>query len=153
MERLDFIRRLFRLYAKSTEKNIDLIRDYDLELSEEQHIDWEYMLKLVEKSELNSLPTPKYLKSLFPKCRIEVPGDYKYNDGFGILKLKTDFYEICMLYNTLTLEQIEQMYKNQHGNNFISFKYYPAGFTIIGRKIYEDVWNGDKFTLKLYETI
>ena len=37
------------LYGKSADKNIDLIKDYDLVLSEEQNIDWAKMLRLVDE--------------------------------------------------------------------------------------------------------
>lgn len=137
MERLDFIRKLFMLYGKSADKNIDLIKDYDLVLSEEQNIDWAKMLRLVEKSDINSLPSPKYLKSLFPKCRIEIEGQYKFDDGTGVLKLKDRFYVFDMWHVTHTIDEIYNHYKNKYGESFISFKYYPPNFKVIGRKIFD----------------
>lgn len=137
MERLEFIRHLFMLYGKSTEKNIDLIRDYDVVLSEEQNIDWDKMLRLVEKSDLNSLPSPKYLKNLFPKCKQEFEGQYRYDSGKAVLKLKDRFYDIDMWHVTSTLEEIANNYKNKYGSSFVSFKYYPEDFIIMGRKIYK----------------
>jgi hypothetical protein len=137
MERLDFIRKLFILYGKSTEKNIDLIRDYDLALSEEQNIDWAKMLRLVEKSDLNSLPNPKYLKSLFPKCKIEIDGQYKYDSGTGVLRLKDRFCVFDMWHTTHTIEEITRNFKNKYEGNFVSFKYYPENFKIIGRNIFD----------------
>lgn len=142
MERLEFIRKLFILYGKSTDKNIDLIRDYDLALSEAQNIDWDKMLKQVEKSELNSLPTPKWLKALFPKCQKEYEGQYKYDSGTSVLKLKDRFYTYDMWHVTHTLEEIERNFKKKYGDNFVSFKYYPDEYTIIGNKIY--LWQNGK---------
>lgn len=149
MERLDFIRQLFILYGKSTEKNIDLIRDYDLALSGEQNIDWEKMLRLVEKSELNSLPNPKFLKSLLPKCKIEIEGQYKYDSGKVIVKLKDRFYTYDIWQLNKTLEDCEKYYKGRFGSNFVSFVYYPPEFTIMGRNIYRRVNN----KMELYEVI
>ena len=137
MERLDFIRKLFMLYGKSTDKNIDLIKDYDLVLSEEQNIDWAKMLRLVEKSDINSLPSPKYLKSLFPKCRIEIEGQYQYDEGTGVLKLKDRFYVFDMWHNTHTIDEIYNHYKKKYGKNFVSFKYYPPEFFISGNKVFD----------------
>lgn len=154
MERLDFIRKLFILYGKSTEKSIDLIRDYDLALSEEQNIDWDRMLRLVEKSDLNSLPNPKYLKSLFPKCKIEIEGQYKYKGGNAVLTLKREnkpnlFYVFPMDFAEHTIEEYYNKYRQKYGYSFLDFKYYPPNFEIIGRKIYDTSTE----PMQLYEVI
>lgn len=155
MERLDFIRKLFMLYGKSADKNIDLIKDYDLILSEEQNIDWAKMLRLVEKSDINSLPSPKYLKSLFPKCKIEVAGQYRYDDGNIVYVLRDDarkkrtghhlFYTVPLWHETRTIGEIEKVYRNKYGDRLLSFKYYPENFEIIGNKIYKTIISREMF--------
>lgn len=137
MERLDFIRELFMLYGKSADKNIDLIRNYDVKLSKEQNIDWNKMYKLVEKDEMNSLPNPKYLLSLLPSCRIEIPGQYKNDEGTSVLKLKDRFYVYDMWHNTRTIDELHNYYKNKNGDNFVWFKYYPPEFFVMGNNIYD----------------
>ena len=163
MERLDFIRKLFLLYGKSTDKNTDLIRDYDLALSENPNIDWDKMYRQVEKSELTTLPNPKYLKSLFPKCMLDIEGQYKFNSGNCVLVLKDDklkkrtghnrFYVFDMWHVTNTLEEIRNFYKRKYGKNFISCVYYPDNFTIIGNKIYKTVIKDGAEGLEEYDVI
>jgi hypothetical protein len=54
-----------------------------------------------------------------------------------------------MWHVTRTIEEIANHYKNKYGSSFVSFKYYPPEFTIMGRNIYHYV-NGKR---ELYEKI
>lgn len=148
MERLDFIRKLFSSYGKSTEKNIDLIKEYDSQLSEYRYVDWDKMYRLVDNSDIKNLPDPRTLRHDFiPKCQKQIEGQYRYDNGNIVIVLKDDarkkrtghnmFYVIPLWHETRTLEEIENLYKRKYGNSLLGFTYYPEEYSIIDNRIFD----------------
>lgn len=147
MTRLEFLREIFKFFGKNDE---ELLKAYDMALTTKDKIDWDKLYKKVITSvESRYLPAPKWFISLLPNYIIQDEGQYRYDDGQSVLRLTDRFYVFDMWHVTRTIEEIANHYKNKYGSSFVSFKYYPPEFTIIGRNIYHYV-NGKR---ELYEKI
>jgi hypothetical protein len=147
LTRLEFLREIFKFFGKNDE---ELLKAYDMALTTKDKIDWDKLYKKVITSvESRYLPAPKWFISLLPNYIIQDKGQYRYDDGQSVLRLTDRFYVFDMWHVTRTIEEIANHYKNKYGSNFVSFKYYPPEFTIMGRNIYHYV-NGKR---ELYEKI
>lgn len=147
MTRLEFLREIFNFFGKKDE---DLLRAYDIALTTKNNIDWQGLYKkVITEAESRYLPAPKWFLSMMPSFVITNPGQYRYEDGQSVLRLTDRFYVFDMWHVTRTIEEIANHYKNKYGSSFVSFKYYPPEFTIMGRNIYHYV-NGKR---ELYEKI
>lgn len=147
MTRIEFLKEIFKFFGKNDE---ELLKAYDMALTTKDKIDWDKLYKKVITSvESRYLPAPKWFISLLPNYIIQDEGQYRYDDGQSVLRLKDRFYVFDMWHVNKTLEEIERHYKNKYGSSFVSFKYYPPEFTIMGRNIYHYV-NGKR---ELYEKI
>lgn len=147
MTRIEFLKEIFKFFGKNDE---ELLKAYDMALTTKDKIDWDKLYKKVITSvESRYLPAPKWFISLLPNYIIQDEGQYRYDDGQSVLRLTDRFYVFDMWHVTRTLEEIANHYKNKYGSSFVSFKYYPPEFTIMGRNIYHYV-NGKR---ELYEKI
>lgn len=147
MNRIEFLQEIFKFFGKKDE---DLLRTYDIALTTKDDIDWQKLYKkVITEAESRYLPAPKWFLSMMPSFVITKPGQYRYDDGTGVLRLTDRFYVFDMWHVTHTIEQISNHYKNKYGSNFISFVYYPPEFTVMGRNIYRRVNN----KMELYEVI
>lgn len=147
MTRIEFLKEIFKFFGKNDE---ELLKAYDMALTTKDKIDWDKLYKKVITSvESRYLPAPKWFISLLPNYIIQDEGQYRYDDGQSVLRLTDRFYVFDMWHVTRTIEEIANHYKNKYGSSFVSFKYYPPEFTIIGRNIYHYV-NGKR---ELYEKI
>lgn len=147
MTRIEFLKEIFKFFGKNDE---ELLKAYDMALTTKDKIDWDKLYKKVITSvESRYLPAPKWFISLLPNYIIQDEGQYRYDDGQSVLRLTDRFYVFDMWHVTRTIEEIANHYKNKYGSSFVSFKYYPPEFTIIGRNIYRYV-NGKR---ELYEKI
>lgn len=135
MTRLEFLQEIFKFFGK---KDDDLLKTYDIALTTKDNIDWQKLYKkVITEAESRYLPAPKWFLGMMPSFIITEPGQYKYDDGTGVLKLKDRFYVFDMWHVTHTIDEIYNHYKNKYGESFISFKYYPPNFKVIGRKIFD----------------
>lgn len=135
MNREEFLRNIFSFFGKNDE---DLLRTYDLALTTREQIDWDKLYKKVITEVVSRyLPAPSWFIAMFPCCPLKVDGQYKYDSGTGVLRLKDRFYVFDMWHTTHTTEEISRNFKNKYEGNFISFKYYPENFKIIGRNIFD----------------
>lgn len=147
MTRLEFLQEIFKFFGKKDE---DLLRTYDIALTTKDNIDWDKLYKkVITEVESRYLPAPKWFLGMMPSFIITEPGQYRYDDGQSVLRLTDRFYVFDMWHVTRTIEEIGNYYKNKYGRSFVSFKYYPPEFTIIGSNIYHYV-NGKR---ELYEKI
>ena len=147
MTRLEFLQEIFKFFGKKDE---DLLRTYDIALTTKDNIDWQKLYKkVITEAESRYLPAPKWFLGMMPSFIITEPGQYRYDAGQSVLRLTDRFYVFDMWHVTRTLEEIANHYKNKYGSSFVSFKYYPPEFTIMGRNIYHYV-NGKR---ELYEKI
>ena len=146
MTRLKFLQEVFKFFGKNDE---DLLRTYDIALTTKENIDWDKLYKKVlTEAESRYLPAPSWFISKFPNCIKIDDGDYRYEGGIGVLLLKDEklkkrtghnrFYTFDFWHTTHTLEEIENNFKNKYGNKFISFKYYPAGYSVISNRIFDN---------------
>jgi hypothetical protein len=141
------LKEIFKFFGKNDE---ELLKAYDMALTTKDKIDWDKLYKKVITSvESRYLPAPKWFISLLPNYIIQDKGQYRYDDGQSVLRLTDRFYVFDMWHVTRTIEEIANHYKNKYGSSFVSFKYYPPEFTIMGRNIYHYV-NGKR---ELYEKI
>lgn len=143
MNREEFLRKVFNFFGKNDE---NLLKTYEIALTTKEQTDWDKLFnKVITEAESRYLPAPKWFIEKMPLCRLEQVGQYKYDSGTSVLKLKDRFYTYDMWHVTHTLEEIERNFKKKYGDNFVSFKYYPDEYTIIGNKIY--LWQNGKQNL------
>lgn len=147
MTRIEFLKEIFKFFGKNDE---ELLKAYDMALTTKDKIDWDKLYKKVITSvESRYLPAPKWFISLLPSYVVYDEGQYKYSGGTGVLKLTYRFYTYPMDMAEHTISEYFDNFKKKYGSSFVSFKYYPPEFTIMGRNIYHYV-NGKR---ELYEKI
>ena len=145
MTRLEFLQEIFKFFGKNDE---DLLRTYDMALTTRDNIDWGKLYKkIITEAESRYLPAPKWFIGMFPSCIKYEQGQYRYDNGTGVLRLKDEklkartgynrFYVFDMWHTTHTIDEIYNHFKAKYGSKFIDFKYYPEEFSIIGRKIFD----------------
>lgn len=146
MTRLEFLRRIFSFFGKNDE---ELLKTYDVALTTRQSIDWDKLYKKVlTEAESRYLPPPKWFIGMFPSCVKLDEGCYTFDSGTGVLTLKDEkrkkhtghnrFYVFDMWHTTHTLKEIIDNFKNQYGKSFMSFRVYPAGYSVINNRIYDN---------------
>ena len=145
MTRLEFLKEIFKFFAKNDE---DLLKTYDIALTTRDNIDWEKLYKkVITEAESRYLPAPSWFIAKFPNCIKYEEGQYRFDNGTGVLLIKDDklkqrtghnrYYVYDMWHTTHTIDEICKNFKSKYGNQFISFKYYPEEFSIIGNKVFD----------------
>lgn len=113
MDRLDFIREVFKFCNVKDEDNSNL-RIYDRALSTPKQIDWDRLFDLyVTKAEKRTLPAPKYFIDLMPCCIKRDIHESQYDGNYLRVFQKSGCYSdyvICGFGQTL--ENIKQKFVN-----------------------------------------
>lgn len=134
MDRLDFIREVFK-FCKEKDEDNTFLRIYDRALSYSKPIDWQKMFDyFIDKAEKRTLPSPKFFKELLPAC-VKREIHECANDGnfIRIFYQSGKYADYVVSGFGLNLTQIKQ--KALNGDAVTEVRMYPKEVQIDGQTV------------------